>query len=268
MPDISFTLPNTEEVVKLAMAKVQADIDKARLDTEKSRVELEKLHKDVEAQSTLLRQLQSDSDCAEIHAKERKFAHELDNAKDFFHRVYRFTDVTETNVGRCIDTLSVWDRIYPGTDVEIVFNSPGGDVIAGMDLFDFIQEFRRRRHYVITSARGWAASMGGILLQAGDWRVMGREAYVLIHEVQTLAGGKTSAIEDEVNFLKKMQARVLNLFAERSAQALERGTAEIALTREQLEHGDLDMGIPGWSRREWWLDSEECLKYGIVDEVR
>ena len=73
-----------------------------------------------------------------------------------------------------------------------------------MDLFDYIQELRRDGHYVTTSARGMAASMAGILLQAGGHRVMGREAQVLIREVSSFAIRKVGEIEDEVTLLKSL----------------------------------------------------------------
>ena len=47
------------------------------------------------------------------------------------------------------------------------------EVIAGLALYDFIQTLRRKGHKVTTVSYGMAASMAGILLQAGDVRVMG-----------------------------------------------------------------------------------------------
>lgn len=180
---------------------------------------------------------------------------------DRFHRVYRFNDhVDEHSVQTCMDTLYFWNRTEPGCEFEIIFNSPGGSVFAGMELFDFIQELRREGHYVTTSARGMAASMAGILLQAGDRRVMGAEARVLIHQVSSIAMGKVYEIEDEVALMKAMGDRVLDIFAKRAVEAGANGTAAHPITKAQLRRG--------WERKDWWLDSDECLDKGIVDEVR
>ena len=84
-------------------------------------------------------------------------------------------------------------------------------MIDGMALFDYIQQVKAMGHHVTTGCMGYAASMAGILLQAGHRRVMGRESYVLIHEVAAGAAGKIGEIEDTVEFLKKIEDRVLDI---------------------------------------------------------
>jgi len=183
-------------------------------------------------------------------------------ALDGYNYTYRFTDqVSDKTVAAAVDKLTFWRRTAPANQpIELVFNSPGGSVIAGMDLFDYIQELRRDGHYVTTSTRGMAASMGGILLQAGDKRVMGHEAYVLIHEVATGTYGKIGEIEDEVKFMKKIGERVIDIFLTRAAQAYEAGTATKQLTR--------GLFTKSWERKDWWLNSAEALELGVVDELR
>lgn len=166
------------------------------------------------------------------------------------HHVYLFAGaVDDTSSSKCVHELNHWHRLQPDCDIEIVFNSPGGNVFAGMALYDYIQELRRAGHKITTSTRGMAASMGGILLQAGDVRVMGAESFILIHEISTFAGGKIGDIEDTVELLKKMEDRVLEIFASRSK-----------LSKAKLK--------ANWRRKDWWIDSEEALRVGLVDEVR
>ena len=50
-----------------------------------------------------------------------------------------------------------------------------------------------------------AASMAGILLQAGDTRWVGHQAWVMIHRAAFGAWGKTHEIEDEVEFVKELK---------------------------------------------------------------
>lgn len=170
-------------------------------------------------------------------------------ADNRFHHVYNFTEpVAGSSVGKCMTQLDVWKRIDPGCDITIVFNSPGGSVIDGMALFDYILQLRDAGHKITTKAMGYAASMAGILLQAGDVRQMGREAYLLIHEISTVTGGTMGQIEDEVTFLKMIQKRIVDIFAVRSK-----------ISRAKIERG--------WKRKDWWLDSTEALKLGFVDEV-
>ncbi|KKL73620.1 hypothetical protein LCGC14_2073140, partial [marine sediment metagenome] len=167
-----------------------------------------------------------------------------------FHRVYAFNDpVASSSVGSCISQLNIWTRTDPKCDIEIIFNSPGGGVIDGMALYDYFQALRRAGHKLTTVTFGMAASMAGILLQAGDVRVIGAESYVLIHEISTMAVGKIGELEDVVEFTKKIQNRVLKILASRS-------------------HKPVGYFEKHWRRQDWWLDSSECLKLGIVDEVR
>lgn len=249
--------------------KLLAEIEATKATTRQLKAEA--LHDSAEARKT---NLEADHVTLQLLHEEMRIAevrilHDRELARDMYHHTYRFDGpVDHDSVVKAIGELSLWDRLDPGCDMELVFNSPGGSVIDGMDLYDFLQELRRKGHHITTAARGYAASMGGILLQAGDERVVGAEAYILIHEISSLAMGKTFELEDEVSFVKKIQRRVLGIFAARSAEAFANGTSELALTAEQLEHGDRELGIPGWARRDWWLDSDEALRWGIVDAVR
>ena len=211
---------------------------------------IEKLRAEAERQRAEARgaALLAEQTALELRREQRKEQEEL--TRDKYHKVYVFNGaVTNNSVAACMTQLNEWSRLEPGCDMEIIFDSPGGEVIPGMALFDFLRGLRARGHFITTVALGYAASMAGLLLQAGTQRVMGREAYVLIHEVSTGAIGKIGEIEDEVKFVKKIQKRVLDIFAERSKKG-----------REYFARR--------WRRKDWWLDSEECLKIGFVDEVR
>lgn len=237
------------EVSKLNAEARQADANAAKFSAEAEQARYQGLFAKYEARK------------AQMFLDDVAKANQRVYAQDKYHHTYRFYGIVDDDAVRiAIDELTVWDRIEPGCPIELIFNSPGGSAIDGMDLFDFVQELRRKGHFVTTAARGYAASMGGILLQAGDKRVMGREAYVLIHQVSAGIMGKIGDIKDEMIFLDKMSARILNIFATRAALAGEAGTATKPLTRRQI--------ATGWERKDWWLDSDECLKYGLVDEVR
>lgn len=172
-------------------------------------------------------------------------------ASDRYHQVYRFaSSVNETSVAACMAVLGKWSRLKPGCDIEVVFTSPGGSVLHGFALFDFLRSLSRQGHKIITTDLGYSASMAGILLQAGDLRRMGKESYFHIHEISTGAIGKIGEIEDAVDFANKMMTRVVEIFVERSG-----GKITAAKLRKMYE------------RKEAWFSSEEALKYGLVDEV-
>lgn len=179
-------------------------------------------------------------------------------AANRFHHLHYFTDsVSESSVKRCMDELTIWHRLEPGCQIEVVFTSPGGDVVSGIALFDFLHGLRHDGHRVVTGTYGMAASMAGILLQAGEHRWMAREAWVLLHEGSFGAVGTVAQVEDRVQWVKRIEKRILNIFAERAAAKT--GKSVGAMRRYFQSH---------WRRKDWWLDSDECLALGLVDEVR
>lgn len=227
---------DTPEVRAARMRRLEAQL--ARLDAETQKLR-------AEADAAALH-----ADDARIDSQRKREAREEELAGNKYHHVYLFTDQVSASSSRaCMAQLSTWHRLDPQCPMEIVFSSPGGSVIDGMALFDFIQELRREGHTITTGARGMAASMAGILLQAGDVRWIGSEAYLLIHEVQAGAVGKVGEMEDEMELIHKMCDRILGIFA-----------ARCHLTAKQLSIR--------WRRKDWWLDSTESLKLGFVDEVR
>lgn len=185
---------------------------------------------------------------AEADAAERNRDEVL--ASPQYAGIYTFySAVNGDSVKACMRDLGAWSRREPGRPFRLVFNSPGGSVIDGFALFDYIAELKTLDHAVETVALGYAASMGGILLQAGDKRVIGRNAYMLIHEISSGAFGKFSEMEDELKFVQRLQEKALDILAERSTM----NTKEIKRK---------------WKKTDWWLDADEALALGFVDEIR
>lgn len=171
-------------------------------------------------------------------------------ADDDHRRVLRFVGpVVDTTVKASIERLVRWHRLDPTCPITIVFDSPGGGIIEGFALFDQITWLRASGHEVTTIGQGMAASMAGVLLQAGDVRIMSPQASLLIHEASFMTGGSFGQVEDQVEFVKKLQDRILAIFADRSR-----------LSKGQIKNR--------WRRKNWWLDAEEALQLGFVDEVR
>lgn len=171
-----------------------------------------------------------------------------DSSPDEHGIYYFFGEVDAMNVATAIDVLGMWSRRWPGKEFSIVYNSPGGSIMHGLALYDFITELKSSGHKINTVARGMAASMGGVLLQAGDERIIGDNCQLLIHEASALSLGKLTEMEDEIKFVNKLQDRLLNILAERST-----------LTKQQIRNR--------WRRKDWWLDSKECIEYGFADRI-
>ena len=237
------------ELLAATIRKLDAEVHaiEARIAREDaaSRAEREKMALDIEHVALSVRLSRVVTDRQEREAKEASCDWR------YQHRYVFAESTTAAGVSNCMDRLNVWDQLDPGCDIEVVFNSPGGDVIAGMSLFDYLRNLSRKGHKITTVATGMAASMAGILLQAGDVRVATRESIILIHEIAFSAGGKIGEVEDTWLMAQKLTEHVIKIFVQRSNGKL---------TEEYLK--------AHWARKDWWLDAEEALALGIIDEIR
>lgn len=199
------------------------------------------------------------SELIDLGRKQHEEAKRL--ASDEHHRVFRFSDsVSEQTVQKCIGQLSTWHRLDQAAGnapapLTIVFNSPGGSVIDGMALFDFIQEIREAGHQVTTLAQGMAASMAGILLQAGDLRVMTAQSWLMIHQASYGAVGSHYKVEDTVKWVERIQERIVEIFVSRARGS---GAAK-PITKATIKRN--------WHRKDWWITSDEALACGLIDRV-
>jgi ATP-dependent Clp endopeptidase proteolytic subunit ClpP len=244
--------------------KFKAEADEAAARARESEANTRRTDAEIDKMTHESRKARIEADSAEINLVEKQRTHAESQSADKYHHIFFFTsEVKAASVKECMNQLNQWRRLHKESgdkpDIEICFSSPGGSVIDGMALFDFIQSVRRDGHRVTTSTIGYAASMAGILLQAGDVRVMGAESYLLIHEISFGAGGKIGEVEDEVAFVRKVQGRVLDIFAARSLQAKKNGTATKSLTKKQIDSR--------WKRKDWWLSADESLELGFVDRI-
>jgi ATP-dependent Clp endopeptidase proteolytic subunit ClpP len=166
-----------------------------------------------------------------------------------YSQIYNFFDpVLPGTVEDCINWTGLWSRRSPESDITVVFNSPGGGVIHGLALYDHLRLLSDKGHKITTECRGYAASMGGVLLQAGDERVVGPYAHIMIHEVSSMNIGKVSEQEDQMEFTKKLQDRLAEILTSRSTMT------KAALKRK-------------WKHKDWWLNAEEAVELGFADRI-
>ena len=223
--------------------KSKEELDKIRAETRKIEAEIRKVEADAMAAENYARLRKIEADKKEQDWRREK-------ADDKENMVYRYnTVVDKTYVNDCMTKLTQWSRRHPECDIEIIFSSGGGSIVDGFVLFDFIQELRARGHKVTTGSLGMAASMAGILLQAGDHRWMGHQAWMMIHRAAFGIMGKTFEIEDHTAWIKRIEARILDIFEKRSS-----------LTRLKIKRN--------WDRKDWWISSDEALTLGLIDEIK
>lgn len=164
--------------------------------------------------------------------------------------VYTFATAVSTNtVALAIHTLSEWYRNDPETPIEIILSSPGGYVFDGFGFYDFIVDLGKKGAQITTRASGYAASMAGILLQAGSVRAISPNSYIMIHEVGGEAWGKMSEVRDEVDLMERLEKTCFEILAARSKFTVDE-------LREKCK------------RKDWWLSAREAKRYGFVDVIR
>jgi ATP-dependent Clp protease protease subunit len=138
------------------------------------------------------------------------------------------------------------NREDPEKEIQLFINSPGGEVYAGMAIYDTIQQITSP---VSTVAVGLTASFGTVILTAGT---PGRR-YALenatIHMHQPLGGvrGQASDIDIQAKEILRLRDRLENIFAEHTGKST-----------EQI-HKDLE--------RDMYLTPDQAKDYGLIDGV-
>ena len=131
-------------------------------------------------------------------------------------------------------------------DISLYLNTPGGQVTSGLAIYDTMQLVEPD---VATICTGMAASMGSVLLVAGEKgkRSCLPHSRVLIHQPLGGAQGQASDIMIAAKEIEKTRTELFRIIAEHSGQKLERVAAD----------GD----------RDFWMTAEEAKAYGMVDEI-
>lgn len=131
-------------------------------------------------------------------------------------------------------------------DIQMYINSPGGSVYAGLGIYDTMQYIRPD---VATICTGMAASMGAVLLCAGQEgkRTALPHARVMIHQPLGGAQGQASDIEITAREILKLKDELYQIIAKHSGQTLDKVNQD--------------------SDRDYWMKAEEAKAYGMVDEV-
>jgi ATP-dependent Clp protease protease subunit len=135
----------------------------------------------------------------------------------------------------------------PDKDVSVYVNSPGGDVYAGLAIYDTMTFVKPD---VRTICVGTAMSMGAVLLAAGakGKRSALPNAKILIHQVWTgQFGGQASDVEIRAREVLDLKRRVEGILADHTGQPLDRVSED--------------------TDRDHFMTSAEAVEYGLIDEV-
>ncbi|AWU44528.1 ATP-dependent Clp protease proteolytic subunit [Blattabacterium punctulatus] len=131
-------------------------------------------------------------------------------------------------------------------DIQIYINSPGGNVHAGLGIYDTMQIVEPD---VATICTGVAASMAAVLLCSGvkNKRSGLKHSRIMIHQPIGGTHGQASDIEITVREILKLKRELYEIISIHSGSSIEK--------------------IEKDSDRDYWMTSEEAKEYGMIDEV-
>lgn len=175
-----------------------------------------------------------------------------ERAFDIFSRllkeriVFLGTAIDDTVSSLTIAQLLFLEAEDPEKDIQLYINSPGGSVSAGLAIYDTMQYVKPD---VSTICMGMAASMGAVLLAAGakGKRFALPHARIMIHQPWGGVQGQAADIAIQAKEILSTRDRINQILANHTGQP-----------RTQIEK-DTD--------RDFFMSSEDAVKYGLIDEI-
>ena len=154
-------------------------------------------------------------------------------------------------VNDAVSTLVVAQLLYleadnPKKEISFYINSPGGSVSAGLAMYDTMQFIRPA---VSTMVTGMAASMGSLLLTAGEkeMRFSLPNSRIMVHQPSGGFQGQASDIERHAQDIIKIKRRLNEIYVSHTGQPYE--VIEKTLDRDHF------------------MAPEEAVEFGLVDQV-
>ena len=160
--------------------------------------------------------------------------------------IFLGTEVNDYTANVIQAQLLYLDSVDSERDISIYLNTPGGSVYAGLGIYDTMQFIQSR---VATICTGMAASMGAVLLVAGEkgMRAALPHSRVMIHQPLGGIQGQASDIEITAREILKLKDELYQIISDHSGQTMEK-------IRQDAD-------------RDYWMTAEEALQYGMIDKV-
>ena len=157
-----------------------------------------------------------------------------------------FTPITDPVANTIIAQLLYLEREDPDRDISMYIQSRGGIISSGLAIYDTMQLIRPE---VSTICVGMAASMGTVLLCAGAKGKRYALPHSTIHMHQAVGGaqGQAADIAIAAREIMRMQELLRNIIVKHTGQPM-----------DKVAH-DTD--------RDFYLNPEQAVEYGIVDEI-
>ena len=154
-------------------------------------------------------------------------------------------EITDNSSNIVVAQLLYLDSLN-NDDISLYINSPGGSITAGMAIFDTMNFIKSD---ISTICVGMAASMAAFLLSSGEKgkRYILPNAEVMIHQPLGGAQGQATEIKIAAERILKLKKKLNKILSDNTGK-------------------DIDT-IDNDTERDYFMDSDEALNYGIVDKV-
>jgi ATP-dependent Clp protease, protease subunit len=156
------------------------------------------------------------------------------------------TDVNAQSANLIVAQLLFLNREDPNAKIQLYIHSPGGEVYSGMAIYDTMRSIQAP---VSTTAVGWTASFGTVVLIAGKKGMRYALPSATIHMHQPLGGaqGQASDIVIAAKEYQRMKDLLTDIFVEQTGQARE------TIIRDK--------------DRDRFFSAQEAVEYGLIDSV-
>jgi ATP-dependent Clp protease protease subunit len=156
------------------------------------------------------------------------------------------TPINDQVANLIVAQLLFLSREDPEAGIQMYINSPGGQIYAGLAIYDTMRMIPNK---ISTVAVGMTASFGTVILAAGEKGQRYSLPHATIHMHQPLGGaqGQASDIEIQAKEILRLKARLNEIMAESTGQPI-----------ETIEHD---------TERDYYLDAKQAVTYGLVDKV-
>jgi ATP-dependent Clp protease protease subunit len=173
----------------------------------------------------------------------REYAYDLYSRLLKDRIVFLTGEITNESANIIISELLYLDSLSH-EEISLYINSPGGEVSSGLAIYDTMQFIKSNVRTIVV---GMAASMGAFILACGDIRCALKNSEVMIHQPLGGIQGQATDIKIVAEHILKIKQKLIKILAEK--------------TKKKASILEADM------ERDFYMDANDALNYGIIDKI-
>jgi len=133
---------------------------------------------------------------------------------------------------------------FKGQPLTVVLNSVGGDVFAGLAMYNALRELDAE---VTIRVDGLAASIASVIAMAGDHIIMSPGSMMMVHRPSTIAWGNVEEMQKTIELLETIEESIFPIYVDRTGLSLEEVTELV--------------------NAETWMSAEKAVELGFADTL-